>query len=93
MIQHRLGHATARLSLELYAHVSQPADQAAAAHLEELFSDATGTLLARPGPKTPGSHPKVAGDQQLLPFGRLTDSYVRNVEVGGSSPLTSTSVD
>lgn len=39
VIQHRLGHSTARLSLELYAHVSEDADRAAAAHLESLFSD------------------------------------------------------
>lgn len=38
VIQHRLGHATTRLSLELYAHVSEAADRAAAAHLEALFS-------------------------------------------------------
>lgn len=37
MIQHRLGHSTARLSLELYAHVSEAADRAAAAHLDALF--------------------------------------------------------
>ena len=38
VIQHRLGHATARLSLELYAHVSEDADRTAAAHLEDLFT-------------------------------------------------------
>ena len=38
VIQHRLGHSTARLSLELYAHVSEDADRAAAIHLEALFS-------------------------------------------------------
>ena len=47
VIQHRLGHATARLSLELYAHVSEAADRAAAAHLESLFSDRRGTEGAR----------------------------------------------
>jgi integrase len=38
VIQHRLGHSTARLSLELYAHVSEDADRTAAAHLEDLFN-------------------------------------------------------
>jgi integrase len=37
VIQHRLGHSTARLSLELYAHISEDADRAAAAHLESVF--------------------------------------------------------
>jgi integrase len=38
VIQHRLGHSTARLSLELYAHVSETADRDAAAHLNDLFT-------------------------------------------------------
>ncbi|HET9773138.1 MAG TPA: tyrosine-type recombinase/integrase [Acidimicrobiia bacterium] len=40
VIQHRLGHSTARLSLELYAHVSEAADRDAAAHLDTLFTAA-----------------------------------------------------
>ena len=40
VIQHRLGHSTARLSLELYAHVSEAADRDAATHLDTLFTDA-----------------------------------------------------
>lgn len=48
VVQHRLGHATARLSMELYAHVSEAADKEAAAHLETLFSAASGTDVARP---------------------------------------------
>jgi hypothetical protein len=40
VIQHRLGHSTARLSLELYAHVSEVADREAAAHLDALFTAA-----------------------------------------------------
>jgi integrase len=47
VIQHRLGHATARLSQELYAHVSDTADEAAASRLAERFSNATGTPRAR----------------------------------------------
>ena len=47
VIQHRLGHSTARLSLELYAHVSEAADRDAAAHLEYLFlSGADGESMA-----------------------------------------------
>ncbi len=37
VIQHRLGHATARLSMELYAHVPEAADRAAAQHLDAAF--------------------------------------------------------
>jgi len=84
VIQHRLGHSTARLSLELYAHVSEAADRAAAAHLNEIFSGATGTPMARPGSKSAGRHPKVGPDQQLLPLYPTGGFDVRNVEVGGS---------
>lgn len=38
VIQHRLGHATARLSMELYAHVPEPADRDVAARLQDRFS-------------------------------------------------------
>lgn len=37
VLQHRLGHSSARLSLERYAHVSDAADRAAAARLDALF--------------------------------------------------------
>lgn len=40
VIQYRLGHATARLSQELYAHVSDPADRDAANRLGTRFSTA-----------------------------------------------------
>jgi len=43
VIQHRLGHATARPSQELYAHVSDAADQDAASRLGTRFVDATCT--------------------------------------------------
>jgi hypothetical protein len=43
VIQHRLGHSTARLSLELYAHVSEAADRDAATHLDTLFTGAADT--------------------------------------------------
>lgn len=52
VIQHRLGHSTARLSLELYAHVSEAADRDAAAHLDTLFTEAAGGL-AGTGPSQP----------------------------------------
>jgi integrase len=39
VIQHRLGHGTARLSMELYAHVPEPADRDVAKRLDERFSD------------------------------------------------------
>lgn len=37
VIQHRLGHSTSRLSMELYAHVPEPADRAVAQRLDEAF--------------------------------------------------------
>jgi integrase len=37
LIQYRLGHSTARLSMELYAHVDEETDKQAAAHLQGLF--------------------------------------------------------
>jgi integrase len=42
VVQHRLGHSTSRLSMELYAHVSEDADRTAAAHLGALFSRSCG---------------------------------------------------
>ena len=93
VIQHRLGHSTARLSLELYAHVSQEADRAAAAHLQDLFGGASGTLVARPASERADDSPKVVSDQRLCLLDLGEDDYVRNVEVGGSSPLTSTGPD
>jgi integrase len=47
VIQYQLGHATARLSQELYAKVSDAADEDAAARLGARFSSATGTQRAR----------------------------------------------
>ena len=47
VIQYRLGHATARLSQELYAKVSDAADADAAVRLGARFSSATGTQRAR----------------------------------------------
>ncbi len=35
-MQARLGHATAKLTMELYAHVSTDADRSAAARLDAL---------------------------------------------------------
>jgi integrase len=40
VIQHRLGHSNFALSMEVYAHVGEPADRAAAAHLEARFDRA-----------------------------------------------------
>ena len=41
VMQSRLGHATANLTLELYAHVSDDVDRAAATRLEALLQGAT----------------------------------------------------
>lgn len=45
-IQHRLGHSTARLSMELYAHVSDDADRGIADRLNARFTGAMGTERA-----------------------------------------------
>lgn len=45
--QHRLGHATSKLFMEKYSHVSEATDRAAAKRLDDLFSGATGTQVAR----------------------------------------------
>lgn len=37
VIQHRLGHGTARLSMELYAHVPDRADRDVAIRLQKRF--------------------------------------------------------
>lgn len=47
VIQQRLGHATARLSMELYAHVPEASDRAVARNLDARFAAATGTQRAR----------------------------------------------
>lgn len=78
VIQHRLGHATAKLSQELYAHVSDPADQDAAARLGAGFR----TLRARSGH---GTDPTT--DQRPFPG---TKVQVKAVEVTGLEPATST---
>ncbi|MGH8996061.1 MAG: tyrosine-type recombinase/integrase [Acidimicrobiales bacterium] len=43
VIQARLGHATSRLSMELYAHVPDAADREVAAHLQDEWAHAAGT--------------------------------------------------
>ena len=47
VIQYRLGHSTARLSMELYAHVSDEADRVVAVYLQTKFSETRGTPGAR----------------------------------------------
>jgi integrase len=55
--QRRAGHATSRLTMELYSHRTDSADRAAAGALETHFADAfssrSGTLEARDGSKHP----------------------------------------
>lgn len=49
VIQHRLGHSTARLSMELYAHVPEAADREVASHLDARFAtDRTASEAATP---------------------------------------------
>ena len=51
VVQHRLGHSTSRLSMELYAHVSEDADRNAAAHLGALFSRSRGADVVQAAPE------------------------------------------
>lgn len=54
VIQQRLGHATARLSMELYAHVPEASDRQVAKNLDARFAATTGTERARAVPEGPG---------------------------------------
>ncbi|MDQ6728238.1 MAG: tyrosine-type recombinase/integrase [Actinomycetota bacterium] len=49
VIQHRLGHATARLSMELYAHVPEATDRDVASHLDARFTGGSRTSETRLG--------------------------------------------
>lgn len=51
VIQQRLGHATSRLSMELYAHVPEAADRQAATRPDAEFRIARGTEGARDAPE------------------------------------------
>lgn len=51
VIQARLGHATSRLTMELYAHVPEAADRQEAAHLDDAWTEISGgTQRARRPP-------------------------------------------
>ena len=80
VIQARLGHATARLSMELYAHVPEVTDRDVATHLDERWTASLeGTERARSGHDVPKTNalPGRKGWQDL-------------VEVTGLEPATST---
>jgi integrase len=84
VIQGRLGHATVRLSMELYAHVPEAADRDVANHLDARWSAfttgmSTGTGRARSGHDVSQANPK---DRQKT----CSDG----VEVMGLEPTTST---
>jgi integrase len=82
VIQARLGHATSRLSMELYAHVPDASDREVAAHLEDRWGTTAGTAQedrTRSGhadPARPGIRPQTAWSER--------------VEVTGFEPATST---
>ena len=57
VIQHRLGHATARLSMELYAHVPEATDRDVATHLDARFTAGGST-----GGAGHGSQPSRTGE-------------------------------
>jgi integrase len=80
VIQGRLGHATARLSMELYAHVPEAADRDVANHLDSRWKAiTTGTDRARSG------HDNLrtgTADEQK--------TWSERVEVMGLEPTTST---
>ncbi len=78
----RKGHATSRLSMELYAHVPDAADRQVAAHLEDQWAKASGTGQ---GDRARSGHADLA-EQALRP----QTSWSERVEVMGLEPTTST---
>jgi len=80
VIQGRLGHATARLSMELYAHVPEATDRDVASHLDARWrAFTTGTDRARNGHGGPEGYSQ--DRQKACPD---------VVEVTGLEPATST---
>jgi integrase len=80
VIQARLGHATARLSMELYAHVPEATDRDVATHLDERWkASQAGTDRARSGHDDPRTKPL-----------NQEKSWSERVEVTGFEPATST---
>jgi len=80
VIQGRLGHATARLSMELYAHVPEAADRDVANHLDARWrAFTTGTDRARSG-----------HDDLRTGTANEQKTWSESVEVKGLEPSTST---
>jgi integrase len=83
VIQARLGHATARLSMELYAHVPEAADRQVAAHFDTGWAaKESGTIGHAAGAGTEGD-PFTSGRDQR-------SRWSNGVEVMGLEPTTST---
>ncbi len=80
VIQGRLGHATARLSMELYAHVPEAADRDVASHLDARWNAfTTGKDRARSG-----------HDDRKTGTANEQTPWSEYVEVTGFEPATST---
>ena len=86
VIQARLGHATARLSLELYAHVPEAADRDVAVHLDASWNEAHANAAGTIGHVAGMAGNTSALDQAL----RTQNPSTQAVEVMGLEPTTST---
>jgi len=86
VIQARLGHATARLSMELYAHVPEAADRDVATHLEDQWTTTAAAETGTPGPLRARSGHADPTEGEPKP----QTCWSRGVEVMGLEPTTST---
>ncbi len=86
VIQARLGHATARLSMELYAHVPESADRNVAVHLDASWNEAHANAAGTIGHVAGTSTPTKARHEGL----RRPNPRSQAVEVMGLEPTTST---
>ncbi|HET7522851.1 MAG TPA: tyrosine-type recombinase/integrase, partial [Acidimicrobiales bacterium] len=60
VIQARLGHATSRLSMELYAHVPEAADRQVAAHLDDAWAEISSGTIGHAAGTTPSRPPPIS---------------------------------
>ena len=86
VIQARLGHPTARLSMELYAHVPEAADRDVAVHLDASWNEAHATVAGTIGHVAGTAGPASASDRAP----RRQNPRSQAVEVTGLEPATST---
>ena len=83
VIQARLGHATSRLSMELYAHVPEAADRQVATHLDDAWAEISSGSIGHAAGTTASKRLFDRGPVQPNPSSEA-------VEVTGFEPATST---